>query len=177
GSFHFSNTTERTLKIASELVRFGVEPARISEIVYNSYPWSRVELMRQVLGTVCRDRTGRVAWMKHTLEMDRIAGTRDGDNSGLVNYPLQAKEIVAAAYIREVGAGDYRVSVRSKGDIDVAIIAEAFGGGGHKNAAGFGIQGKLDEIECLIVGALIDSVNGLDIEAEGSLKRIELSAA
>lgn len=177
GSFHFSNTTDRTLKIASELVKVGVKPARISEIVYNSYPWSRVELMRQVLSTICSDRSGRVAWMHHTLEMDAIAGTHDGDNSGLVNIPLQAKDTVAVAYIREVARNDYRVSVRSKGDINVAKIAEAFGGGGHKNAAGFGIQGRLDEIECLIVGALLDSANGLDIEEEGSLRKIELSAA
>ncbi len=177
GSFHFSNTTDRTLKVASELVKVGVKPARVSEIVYNSYPWSRLELMRQILSTMCRDKTGRVAWMHHSLEMDRIAGTHDGDNSGFVNYPLQAKEVVAVAYMREVGECDYRVSLRSKGDINVAKIAEAFGGGGHKNAAGFGIQGHWDQIECLIVGALIDSVNGLDIDGEGSLKKIELSAA
>lgn len=177
GSFHFSNTTDRTLKVASELVKVGVKPARVSEIVYNSYPWSRVELMRQILSTVCRDKTGRVAWMNHTLEMDRVAGTHDGDNSGLVNYPLQAKEVVAVAYIREVGQNDFRVSLRSKGDINVAKIAEALGGGGHKNAAGFGIRGHWDEIECLIVGALIDTVNGLDIESEGSLTKIELTAA
>lgn len=177
GSFHFSNTSDRTLKVASELVKVGVKPARISEIVYNSYPWSRVELMRQILSTVCRDATGRVAWMRHTLEMDAIAGTHDGDNSGFVNYPLQAKEVVAVAYLREVAINDFRVSLRSKGDINVARIAEAFGGGGHKNAAGFGIQGKWEEIECLIVGALIDTVDGLDIEEEGSLKKIELSAA
>lgn len=177
GSFHFSNTTDRTLKIASELVKAGVKPARISEMVYNSYPWSRVELMRQVLATVCRDKTGRVAWMHHTLEMDAVAGTNDGDNSGLVNVPLQAKDTVAVAYIREVADRDYRVSLRSKGNINVAKIAEACGGGGHKNAAGFGIQGRFDEIECLIVGALIDSANGLDIDEEGSLKKVELSAA
>src|SRR5690606_41351599 len=55
GSFHFPNTTERTLKVASELVKAGVRPASISEAVYNNYPWSRIELMRQVLNTVQRD--------------------------------------------------------------------------------------------------------------------------
>ena len=49
GSFHFPNTTERTLKVASELIKVGVKPADISQAVYNSYPWSRIELMRQVL--------------------------------------------------------------------------------------------------------------------------------
>jgi phosphoesterase RecJ-like protein len=59
GSFHFSNTTERTLKVASELIKAGVKPADISEAVYNNYPWSRIELMRQVLGTVRRDESGK----------------------------------------------------------------------------------------------------------------------
>ena len=74
GSFHFPNTTERTLKVASELVKVGVKPAQISEAVYNSYPWSRIELMRQVLDTVKRDETGRVAWMRQTLEMTEKVG-------------------------------------------------------------------------------------------------------
>lgn len=178
GSFHFSNTTDRTLKVASELVKVGVKPARVSEMVYNSYPWSRVELMRQVLSTICRDKTGRVAWMRHTLEMDAIAETHDGDNSGFVNYPLQAKEIVAVAYLREVAHNDFRVSLRSKGDINVARIAEAFGGGGHRNAAGFGIQGKWDEIECNIVGELIETVNSHDIAASSDAsEEAERSAA
>ncbi|MBA3784538.1 MAG: DHH family phosphoesterase, partial [Acidobacteria bacterium] len=56
GSFHFPNTTDRTLKVASELVKVGVKPAQISEVVYNSYPWSRIELMRQVLATVQRNK-------------------------------------------------------------------------------------------------------------------------
>ena len=54
GSFHFSNTTERTLKIASELVRFGVEPARISQSLFYSYPFSRIKLLGMVLSTIER---------------------------------------------------------------------------------------------------------------------------
>ena len=95
GSFHFSNTSERTLKVASELVKAGAKPAEISEAVYNNYPWSRIELMRQVLATVKRDETGRVASMRQTLEMRKIAGAVDGDNNGFVNIPLAAREIVA----------------------------------------------------------------------------------
>lgn len=154
GSFHFSNTTERTLKVASELIKAGVKPAEISEAVYNSYPWSRIELMRQVLGTVKRDRSGRVAWMRQTLDMKESAGAVDGDNNGFVNLPLAAKEVQAVIYMREVGKNDYRVSLRSKGDINVAKVAEKFGGGGHRNAAGLRIAGDWDEKETELVAAV-----------------------
>ncbi|HTH37824.1 MAG TPA: bifunctional oligoribonuclease/PAP phosphatase NrnA [Pyrinomonadaceae bacterium] len=159
GSFHFSNTTERTLKVASELIKAGVKPADISEAVYNNYPWSRIELMRQVLGTVRRDESGKVAFLRQTLKMREAAGAVDGDNNGFVNIPLSSREILAAVYMREVGENRYRVSLRSKGDINVAKIAEQFGGGGHRNAAGLQIEGNWDEKEIELVAAVKEAVD------------------
>ena len=156
GSFHFSNTTDRTLKVASELVKVGVKPAEISEAVYNNYPWSRIELMRQVLDTVKRD--GEIATLRQTLAMRAEAGAVDGDNNGFVNIPLAAREILAVVYMREVGPDNYRVSLRSKGDINVARIAEKFGGGGHRNAAGLKIEGKWDEKERELVEAVREAI-------------------
>jgi phosphoesterase RecJ-like protein len=180
GSFHFPNTTERTLKVASELVKAGVKPAKISEAVYNSYPWSRIELMSQVLSTVRRDATGRVAWMRQTLEMREMTGMADGDNNGFVNIPLAAKEIVASVYMREVRPNFFRVSLRSKGTINVARVAEMFDGGGHKNAAGCKVEGNWDEAERKIVAAVIEAVNESEMEAihltnGHSVKDMELS--
>ncbi|HXI22493.1 MAG TPA: DHH family phosphoesterase, partial [Pyrinomonadaceae bacterium] len=69
GSFHYSNTTERTFKIASELVRTGVRPAKTAEAIFGSYQWPKIELLSQVLSTAKRDDTGHVAWMWQTLAM------------------------------------------------------------------------------------------------------------
>lgn len=172
GSFHFSNTTERTLKVASELIKAGVKPADISEAVYNNYPWSRIELMRQVLATVKRDPSGRVASLRQTLSMKQTAGAIDGDNNGFVNIPLAARDVLAVVYMREVGENEYRVSLRSKGTINVARIAETFGGGGHKNAAGLRVVGDWDEKERELVEAMIraveDSSNGFHPEQNGN---------
>ena len=154
GSFHFPNTSDRTLKVASELIKAGARPAQIGEAVYNNYPWSRIELMRQVLGTVKRDESGRIAMLRQTIEMKEVSGAIDGDNNGFVNIPLAAKDVQAAIYMREVGEDQYRVSLRSKGDINVAKVAEGFGGGGHNNAAGLRIEGNWDEAEAKIVGAM-----------------------
>ena len=158
GSFHFSNTSDRTLKVASELVKAGARPSDISEAIYNNYPWSRIELMRQVLGTVKRDSTGRVAAMRQTLAMKESAEAVDGDNNGFVNVPMAARDILAVVYMREVGEQKYRVSLRSKNGIDVAKVAEAYGGGGHKNAAGLSIEGDWDTKEQELVNALLAAI-------------------
>lgn len=177
GSFHFPNTSDRTLKVASELVKAGAKPAEISEAVYNSYPWSRIELMRQVLDTVRRDEGGTIAWMRQTLRMREIAKAVDGDNNGFVNIPLAAKEILAVIYMREVGENQYRVSLRSKGDINVARVAEKFGGGGHKNASGCRIEGDWDEQEKAILIELKKAVEKTQEEYTKKIEELEVITA
>src|SRR5499426_1863117 len=92
GSFHYSNTTERTFKIASELVRTGVKPAKTAEAIFGSYKWPKIELLSQVLATAKRDDTGQVAWMRQTLEMQERTNASEEDGDGFVNYPLAVGE-------------------------------------------------------------------------------------
>jgi phosphoesterase RecJ-like protein len=158
GSFHYSNTTERTFKVASELVRAGVKPAKISEAVFSSYQWSKIELLSAVLSTVRRDCSGRVAWMRQTMEMQEHARASEEDGDGFVNYPLTVGEVEAVALLKECAPGIYRTSLRSKGDINVARIAEKFGGGGHRNAAGCTLTGDWNEVEQTMVELLCEAV-------------------
>src|SRR5256885_4240137 len=101
GSFHYSNTTERTFKVASELVRTGVKPAKTAEAVFASYPWSRIQLMGAVLSTAKRDESGRVAVMRQSLDMQEQAHASDEDADGFVNYPLTVAEVEAVALLKE----------------------------------------------------------------------------
>ena len=158
GSFHYSNTTERTFKVASELVRAGVKPAKIAQAVYSNYPWSKLDLMREVLATVRHDPTGRVAWLRQTVEMQERAGASDEDADGFVNFPMSVGDVEAVAFLKETAPGIYRTSLRSKGEVNVARIAELFGGGGHRNAAGCTLTGAWDEAERMIVGLLINAI-------------------
>src|ERR1700745_3096626 len=151
GSFHYSNTTERTFKVASELVRTGVRPAKTAEAVFASYPWSRIQLMAQVLATARRDESGHVAWMRQTIEMQAQTKASDEDADGFVNYPLTVGEVEAVALLKESEPGVYRTSLRSKGDVNVAKVAEKFGGGGHRNAAGCTVRGNWDDGESEII--------------------------
>ena len=172
GSFHYSNTTERTFKIASELVRIGVKPAKSAEAIFGSYHWAKIELLSQVLATARRDETGHVAWMRQTMEMQERTTASDEDADGFVNYPLAVGDVEAAALFKESAPGVYRTSLRSKGDVNVAKIAEQFGGGGHRNAAGCTLRGDWDEIEKQIVPLLRDAVeraNGLKDVTEDAL--------
>src|SRR5215813_13440469 len=173
GSFHYSNTTERTFKVASELVRTGVKPAKTAEAVFASYPWSRIELMGAVLSTAKRDESGRVACMRQTLDMQRQAHASAEDADGFVNYPLTVGEVEAVAMLKECSPGVYRTSLRSKGDVNVAKVAEQFGGGGHRNAAGCTLKGESSEIEQKVVPLLQDAIkraNGSKDLTEDSLK-------
>ena len=173
GSFHYSNTTERTFKIASELVRTGVKPAKTAEAIFGSYQWPKIELLGQVLGTAKRDETGQVAWMWQTIAMQEQSKASEEDADGFVNYPLAVAEVEATALFKETSAGVYRTSLRSKGDVNVAKIAEQFGGGGHRNAAGCTLKGNCAEIEHQMVPLLQDAIkraNGSKDLTEDSLK-------
>src|SRR5713101_4967579 len=176
GSFHYSNTTERTFKIASELVRTGVKPAKTAEAIFGSYQWPKIELLSQVLATAQRDETGHVAWMWQTIEMQEQSKASEEDADGFVNYPLAVGEVEATALFKECSPGVYRTSLRSKGDVNVAKIAEQFGGGGHRNAAGCTLKGDLAELEQKLVPLLQDAVkraNGLKEITEGPLLSTE----
>ena len=165
GSFHFSNTTERTLKIASELVRRGVEPARISQALFYSNPFSKVRLLGMVLSTIQRDESGHIAWVKMDREMMYEAGASEEDADGIVNHALSVGSVEAVAFFKELSAGVYRVSLRSKGKKNVAKVAELFGGGGHRNAAGCRIEGEYEDVRRQVIEGLQAAVGVAPVSA------------
>jgi phosphoesterase RecJ-like protein len=154
GSFHYSSITARTFDICRLAIEAGVNPEATARQIYDSSTLGRLKLLGAVLSTIEIDDAGRTA----TVYMDRQMASRVGatydDTEGLVNLPLTVKEIEAVALFKETGDGEWRVSLRSKGDADVASIAARFGGGGHKNAAGCTVHGRLDEARPLIAGLL-----------------------
>lgn len=169
GSFHFSNTTERTFKVASELIRAGVKPAKLAESVYSSYPWSRVLLLGQVMSSVRRDASGKVAALRQSQQMLDFARATEEDAEGFVNIPLSSGDVEAVVMLKESEPGLFRASLRSKGDVNVAKIAEKYGGGGHRNAAGCTLRGNWDDVEDNLVEMLIEAVT----KANGKLEITE----
>jgi phosphoesterase RecJ-like protein len=96
--------------------------------------------------------------MRQSLDMQRQAQASDEDADGFVNYPLTVGEVEAVAMLKECEPGIYRTSLRSKGDVNVAKVAERYGGGGHRNAAGCTLTGTWDDAEAEILGLLLDAV-------------------
>lgn len=158
GSFHFSNTTERTFKIASELVRHGAQPAKLSQAIFYNYPYAKVRLVGEVLSTLERDESGRIAWITMTKDVMEKTGASEDDSDGIINYPLTVGDVEAVAFFRELPDSYYRISLRSKNRVNVARVAEHFGGGGHCNAAGFTVKADYDQLSRDVIQGLKEAV-------------------
>jgi phosphoesterase RecJ-like protein len=155
GSFRFSHITSRSFEIASRCVEAGANPQWIASVHYDSSTLGRVRIFGHVLNTMRLDDTGRVALLTMTNADAAAAGASYDDTDGLINFPLGVKDIQAVAFFKEAGQDDWRVSMRSKGDVDVGAIARAHAGGGHKNAAGCSVHGRLSELQEAFLALLV----------------------
>jgi phosphoesterase RecJ-like protein len=141
GSFCYQGTDERTFALAQELVRAGADPAAIAHNVYFANPESKMRLLGCALNNLRRKGKVSLMWISQA-EMLK-SGAKEEDCEGLVNYALGIADVEVALFFRELPDGRYRVSLRSKGAVDVSKISEKFGGGGHMCASGCSVPGPL----------------------------------
>jgi phosphoesterase RecJ-like protein len=143
GSFTYSSTTADTFALVHHLAACGANPSQIARDIYLSNPASKIRLLGIALSNLQTE--GDLAWTWVTSEdMDRIGAVPE-DCEGVVNYLISIAGVESAVFLREVAdASQFRLSIRSKGKIDVAQIAEAFGGGGHRSASGCTLDGPLE---------------------------------
>jgi phosphoesterase RecJ-like protein len=152
GSFQYPNTTVRTFEIAAELVRCGVEVGRISQLLYENFPRRRIELLRELLGTMQFGCDGKLAWFSLSQAAALALGVIPEDNEGLIDHLRATRGVIVAIFFEELIDGKVRVSMRSKKEaVDVCAICTQFGGGGHVLAAGARVRGTLPEVEKKIV--------------------------
>jgi len=154
GSFRYSNSNPEAFEVAGEMVRRGVDPWSVSEQVYETQSRERIGLLGRVLSTLEFAGNGRVAAIT-TLRKDLDAFRLTKDSlEGFINYPRSIVGVEVAVAFREEGDGEIRVSLRSKGRVDVSRIASAFDGGGHRNASGCTVQGSIDDAKRWVFEAL-----------------------
>ena len=115
---------------------------------------ARLRLMGAVLHNLEFEGGGRAALATLTLELLQRTGATQEDSEGLINIPLTVKEIQAVAFLKEIAPDSFRVSLRSKGSVDVNRVANIFGGGGHKNAAGCTLNGSYGDVRQKVVTEL-----------------------
>jgi phosphoesterase RecJ-like protein len=146
GSFHYSNITPRTFEISRLCVEAGVDPSAVARSVFDNNSLGRLKLFGAVLSRMQLDASGRLAMMYVDQRLAAECGGTYEDTEGLINLPLTVKEIQAVVFFKELGPGDWRVSMRSKGTVDINAVAKEFGGGGHKNASGCSATGELPDL-------------------------------
>lgn len=144
GSFQFDNTSAHTLRIAAHLVERGASPGELSRALYETREFGYVQLIGEVIGTLERSNDGRIAWVYLTQEMIARSGLSASEVEGFVRYPRMIRGVEVALLFRETGDGRIRVSLRSRGLVDVAELASRLGGGGHIRASGCTVEGSLE---------------------------------
>jgi phosphoesterase RecJ-like protein len=158
GSFSYAGTNACTFELAKFLVEHGADPGRIAQSVYFSSPTSKMLLLGAALSRL--QRHGAVTWMAVTRHDMERCGALDEDCEGLVNYALGIAGVEVALFLREVANERVRVSIRSKGAVNVAEIAEKFGGGGHECAGGFSLEGPVQAAAERVLAELRDRMEG-----------------
>jgi phosphoesterase RecJ-like protein len=158
GSFRFGPISARTFDICRRIAETGVEPARLSRDIFDSFSIGRVKLTGALLDAMELHHGNRFAILEFDDDLLARCGASIDDTEGLVNLPLAAREVSAVALFKRQGADTYRLSLRSKGEVDVRAIAARWGGGGHRNAAGCTAQGPLADLKTAVIKAIEDAL-------------------
>jgi len=154
GGFRFGPISSRTFDVCRRIADTGLDIQRVARQIFDSYSIGRVRLMGALLNGMTLHCDNRFAVLTLDDELLAAQGATVDDTEGLVNVPLGASAIVAVALLRTQAPDTYRVSLRSKGDVDVRGVAMRWNGGGHRNAAGCTIAGPRERITAELVDLL-----------------------
>lgn len=164
GSFQYPSTTALTYDMAADLIRRGLDVGGINTMIYDNYPFRRVELMRALLNTLETSANGLVASWELRDQVRIDLALLPEDSEGLIDIIRAIRGVLLAVFFEELVDGKIRVSMRSKDRrLDVCQIALEFGGGGHSLAAGIRMAGPLNEAKALVLAAIQQRIaaNGL----------------
>jgi phosphoesterase RecJ-like protein len=154
GGFRYGNTGRESLRAAADLVVCGASPQWISENVYEAYAPAKIRLLAAVLPTLILEEGGRVGSLTITQRALETAGASHDHAEGFVDFPRSIRGVKISILYAELPDGRFKLSLRSKGNVNVAQIAGVFGGGGHINAAACRMKGKIDAIHRRMLEAI-----------------------
>ncbi|MDQ3782840.1 MAG: DHHA1 domain-containing protein, partial [Actinomycetota bacterium] len=145
GRFQYSSTSPEVHRIAANLLEAGVSPDRIGQHLFAEVPFGYLRLAATVLGRAALEPDRSLVWSSLTAADLAAAGVTYEQADGLIDLIRIAEEAEVALLLRQLDATTTKGSLRSRGKIDVATVAGALGGGGHRNASGFTATGTIDE--------------------------------
>ncbi|MBN2456459.1 MAG: bifunctional oligoribonuclease/PAP phosphatase NrnA [Sedimentisphaerales bacterium] len=162
GWFHFSNTNSRVYEACAELITAGASPTSLYRQLYQNFSQERFRLMVSMLSTIEFFLNGRYAAQQLTQKDFEHTGAGHEDTENLIDQCQRVSSVEAAALFVELKDGRIRCSLRSRNTIDVCKIAQQFGGGGHKMAAGTYLNGPLEEAKKQVFEAFKEQFEQLD---------------
>ena len=159
GRFHFSSTTPESLRISAELIEAGVNPRELTDKIYFSMSQPQMQIIGEVMCNAELALDRRLCAFTLTREMLRRRHIDFSDIEGLVEYSVQLKGVIIGVLFKEVSDSCTRVSLRSRANFDVAMLAGKYGGGGHVNAAGMSVELPLDQAKATLLQAAEEMLN------------------
>jgi len=153
GCFSYANTKVKSHLNAVRLIKSGVDPYLVYKVLNENKDIRFLRLLGNVLGSIKLENDGRIALIKITNDMLNTNQFDSREVNGFIDYARSVKGIEVAVLLREED-GKIRVSLRSKGKVDVNEVAKTFGGGGHEKAAGFVLSGTISQVEAIIIDTL-----------------------
>lgn len=161
GSFRHANITARTFELCRRIAETGVSPAGLAREIFDSFSIGRVRLTGEMLHAMELHHSNRLAVLYFDDALLAACGATPDDTDGLVNIPLGARDVLAVALIKQQADGAFRVSLRSKGDVNVREVAQRWGGGGHRNASGCTLTSRgLEAAKDSLVRAMGEALGG-----------------
>lgn len=154
GGFRHGLISARTFELSARIAATGVSVSNLAREIFDSFGVGRLRLTGALLNSIEFHHDNRLAVLYYDDEILKACGATSDDTDGLVNLPLGAKDVLAVALVRKQGESQYRVSMRSKGNVNVRAVAVQHGGGGHVNAAACSVPGSRDAVTAAIVGAI-----------------------
>lgn len=146
GGFRYSSTSPKVMAIASKLLEYGVDGPGLSEKLLEQMTLAQIRLLTRALDGLQISEDGKISWVTVDDEDMRLTGAIHEDLEGIVNYPRNIQGVEVGLLFKVIHENAVKVSMRSAGKVDVARVAQCFGGGGHVRAAGARIEGSLDSI-------------------------------
>ncbi len=163
GSFQYPSTTATTYRIGADLIEAGADVGKLSQLLYESYPLRRLELLRELMKDMEIRDDGRVAFFKMPRSLVDKLHLVATDTEGLIDLIRSIDSVVVAVFFEEMEDGRIRISARSKTPaVDVGALCSSFGGGGHTLAAGTRMKGPLDRAVEIFTKAISDQLNECD---------------
>jgi phosphoesterase RecJ-like protein len=145
GGFTYGNATAEAFATAAELVGLGVKPSEIIKNLYGGSDLNHFHITGAVLSTMSRAGSGDIVYIYASREMLETAGANSFDTEGVVDVTKRVSGMRIGVFFRETEDGNVQVSFRSGDSVNVRLLAESLGGGGHNEAAGCKIAGPLDK--------------------------------